>query len=124
MTAGAATTILIGLSKYVPHYPDYMAALALVISAFVPAVAAIESLYEPRRMWIVYNGTLVALYGLSDELEFATLAQNLPPEGLKTYFDRLESILGDADSSWQKQRLSSAERDAKTEADRTAEPAK
>lgn len=119
VTIGVLTTILIGIIKYVSVSwvtPDHMIASAFVLSSFVPLVSAIESIYEPRRMWIVYNGTVVALYGLSDELEFETLGNEIQPARLKAFFDRFESILGDANANWQKQRLSSVERDAENDA--------
>jgi hypothetical protein len=121
VTIGVLTTILLGLNKYFPDdWHDCVSATAFVLSAFVSLVLAFESIYEPRRMWIVYNGTLVSLYGLSDELEFENLGGEIQPTSLKVFFDRFEGILRDANANWQKQRLSSADRDAENDSKKDA----
>ena len=116
VAAGASTTVLLGIKPYCAQWEAQISILALMISAFVPVALAWEAFFDYRWLWVRYNATLMALYSISDDLNFRELGSTLSSEDVKGFYDRLETALKENDSAWFDKRMS----DIKAEQDRTA----
>lgn len=105
---GVGSTIVLGIKPYIEKsWPaEWLGALALILTALVPIVAAWESFFDYRWMWARYTAVLNTLYGISDDLEFA-MSQNTLPDvtTVRTLYDKLQSALQEADKDWTAKRL-------------------
>jgi hypothetical protein len=116
VASGAATTVLLGIKPYFADWEAEISIVALLISAFVPVALAWEAFFDYRWLWVRYNATLMALYSISDDLNFRELGSTLSSEDVKGFYDRLETTLKENDSAWFDKRMS----DIKAEQDRAA----
>jgi len=94
----AATTVVLGLQGF-ETYRVLLKNVALILSASVTVIAAWESFFNHRELWVRYTATLGLLRGLQSDLEYAC-AGNIQAEGLDVFHDRLNAILRETNASW------------------------
>src|SRR5262245_41007922 len=104
---GALTTILLGL-KSNPLFADqdnWFSAVALVLSAGTTVIATWDAFFDHRWLWIRYTSTLVSLYSISDDLEYAAANTNsMPKAELDGLYGRLQEALKDTNAAWVEKR--------------------
>lgn len=118
---GGLTTVLLGIKKYFPHSEEDLTLVAFLVSACVPIAVAIESFYDYRRAWIRSNVVLMALYGVSDELEFKSARGMVAPDEAQLLFGKFEAALKGSNDEWSKDHVSAlnADKAAEKKAEKT-----
>jgi hypothetical protein len=102
----ATTTVLIGLNQSSNNL-KILSAIALITSASITVVNAWDGVYQYRRRWVQYSGTLMRLKGLKFDIEYAKikLGDNLSLEAVDQFKEIYQNILRDANEGWKEDRL-------------------
>lgn len=99
----ALTTILIGVGQI--YEIKAVSIAALVTSALLGVITAIDSLYTYRKRWIQNNDTLMQLYELNSQINYQkTLKGNLVQEDIDKFHHCYQDILRQASGSWKEDR--------------------
>jgi hypothetical protein len=102
----ATITILLGL-KVQDDYARIFQGIALVLSAIITVMNAIEAFYDHRSLWIQRTITLSRLYSLRADLRFTMEGlqdSELDITILRNYMNRYETILEEDMLKWLKMR--------------------
>ena len=111
----AATTILLGL-KVEDDLAGIFQSVALVLSALITVLNAVEAFYDHRSLWIRRTVTLSKLYELRAELKYATAGleeSEIDIKILDKFMRQYERILKDDLKSWLKLRQDNSPLDEK-----------
>ncbi len=98
LTAGS--TLLAGVALQAPGASSEIALAILALSAASGLVTSIEGVRKPAELWVHERATFLALKDLRREVEFSTNDAS-SFETLETYFQRMQSLLGDSARKWQ-----------------------
>lgn len=102
----ASVTVLLGL-KVNENLAGILQSIALVLSAVITVLNAVEAFYDHRSLWIRRTVTLSKLYALRSELNFVTAGveeSEIDIKSLERFLRRYERILQDDLRSWLKMR--------------------
>lgn len=102
----ATVTVLLGL-KVDENLAGIFQGIALVLSAVITVLNAVEAFFDHRSLWIRRTVTLSRLYTLRSNLDFVTAgvdASELDVKILERFRHRYEHILQDDLKSWLKMR--------------------
>jgi Protein of unknown function (DUF4231) len=101
----AFTTVCIGVSQAYDYKP--IATIALVTSAGMAVLTAVDGFYSYRRLWVRNNDTLMNLRELRSNINYAKAAygENLTIEDIDRWRDKYQEILRAANAAWQEERL-------------------
>jgi hypothetical protein len=102
----AATTVLLGL-KVDASLAVIFQSVALILSAMITVLTAVEAFYDHRSLWIRRTVTLSRLYGLRTDLNYSTAGlpeSEIDVKALDRFMRRYERILQDDLKSWLKMR--------------------
>ncbi len=91
--AAAATTALIGLSKYNENLEDVLQVSALIISAALTIVLSWDKLFQHKELWLISARGLRKFFELKEDIDHAEKTGSLTPELLKDLYARYKSIL-------------------------------
>lgn len=111
IVVGVLTTVLLGIKKYFPHAEEDLTLAAFLVSACVPIAVAIESFYDYRRAWIRSNAALMALYHVSEKLEFKRAGGIVFPDEAQQLFDQFEAALKGSNDEWSKDHVNALNAD-------------
>lgn len=129
--AGAITILLgvkvDGLATHLHLTVDGLATIlkdvALVLGAIITVLNAIEAFYDHRSLWIRETATLVRLYSLKTDMNYAVAGlegSEIDVASLNKFKDRYESILADDLNAWLKLRANAPLETAATVASETS----
>lgn len=102
----ATVTVLLGL-KVAEDLARIFQGIALVLSALITVLNAVEAFYDHRSLWIRRTVTLARLYTLRSDLNFVTAGADESELDIKTlerFRNRYDHILQDDLKSWLKTR--------------------
>ena len=123
--AGTLATIALGIKGYVDDdmAVDRLSMLALMLSAIVPVLAAWETFFDYRWLWIRYTATLNALYAISDDLDYEIHRDTVDQKKLDVFYARLQAVLQDTDGAWSARRVQALKQeDDKAQSDAAKSP--
>lgn len=98
----AATTVLLGLQSgvFASHKPVVLD-IALTVSSLVTVLAAIESFFDFRGLWVRYTEARVRLVWLQRRLRFlASGDETIDDKILEGLFESYEKILAECHDAW------------------------
>lgn len=112
VSLGAMTTILLGVKDVGDEV--ILKNIALVLSACVTIVGAVDSLFHHRALWIRYTETVTSLYSIKSDLEYAiaTRATTLTAEQVDRAYQRFQEVLRLTNQWWSAERKSNAKLDS------------
>lgn len=98
---GAVNTAILGF-KISDANSDITRNIAIVISAVVSILSALEGYFNHQAVWIRYNITLSQLKSLKAELEYLTTPgqQLIKEENIDHLFVRYQSVLSETNEMW------------------------
>ena len=101
----ATTTVLIGLNQSSNNL-KILSAIALITSAGITVVNAWDGVYQYRRRWVQSNDTLMKLYELRFDIEYAKnrSGDNLSSEAVDQFKKRYQDILRETNEGWKEDR--------------------
>jgi hypothetical protein len=107
VTLGALATMALGVKGYfTAHWEHILSGFALCSTAAIPILAAWESFFDHRWLWIQYTETLGTLYSISDDLEYAVASGDpLTKDVLDGLYARLQRALATTSAAWSEKRL-------------------
>ena len=103
-TLAAVTTIAVGASKmFSPGWIGSTALplMALLTSGMVSVLAAWTALFSNRKLWVINNTTLAALYELQSDIEFRKkdTSNSVSPTEANEFYERLKKIINESESA-------------------------
>ncbi|WP_428911463.1 DUF4231 domain-containing protein [Niallia sp. Krafla_26] len=101
IVGSAIVTILLGLKSIGDL--DILADITLILSALITMFNGIEGFYNHRGLWVKDVKTLTSLRELKRDVEFYTageLEENLSPEALAEFKNRLQRICSEDVRMW------------------------
>jgi hypothetical protein len=109
---GLLTTVLLGLqlSENTPESTTLIIKnVAIVTSALVTFVNAVDAFFNHRALWIRYTTTLSQLDVIKTQLDYLVAGSGQEPKekDIDQLFERYRSILDETNSSWAELRKSS-----------------
>jgi SMODS and SLOG-associating 2TM effector domain 1 len=100
----ALTTVAVGAAKM--FSPGWIGAtglplLALVTSGGASVVTAWAALFSNRKLWVLNNTTIAALYELQSDIDFRKRDESAEVSAAEAaeFFGRLKKIINDAESA-------------------------
>jgi hypothetical protein len=114
---GSLTTVLLGLknnSLFSKHEP-LISAIALGTSALVTFASTWDSFFDYRWLWIRYTQTLGNLYGILDDLDYATAGREVTSEQLDALYLQFQRTLEETNTAWIEKRERESTLDKKRE---------
>ena len=102
--AAATTSVLIGLSKFIPALSDVLQALALVISAIGGVLVAWDKLFDHKRLWILSASMYNDFENLQQDLLHAEKTNTLSDSTLKTFYGQYKQVMQRGKTEWEQLR--------------------
>jgi len=103
-TLAAITTIAVGAAKM--FGPGWIGAtglplLALITSGMASVLAAWTALFANRKLWVINNTTLAALYELQSDIAFRKkdTKTDIAAQEVNDFYGRLKKIISEAESA-------------------------
>jgi hypothetical protein len=113
---GTMTTLLLGL-KTSPIFDwqqqNYIAAVALVLSALIPIFSAWDAFFDYRWLWIRFATAQEALDRILNDMEYASKNGELSSQELDDFHQQFRSTLQETNSEWKAHRTSLEPSEAK-----------
>lgn len=99
---GLFTTILIGMHGIDASAQPVISNMALIFSALITALGAIDSYLDHRSLWIRYTTTYNQLMNLQSKLEYiiAGDSNNIDDSKVDEIFDELQQIMKATNNDW------------------------
>jgi hypothetical protein len=98
----AFTTILIGLQSFGSSLEPIIKDAALIFSAMVTALSAIDAFYNHRALWIRYTATSNDLKTVQSKLQYllAGNRENVEENRIDELFEEFHRILNETNEYW------------------------
>jgi hypothetical protein len=108
---GSLTTLLIGLKSNLlfSEYDNEFSALALLASALIPVLSALDAFIDPRWLWVRHTAAQTSLVLILDELNYAAAKGSLSGARLDSFHDEVERIIKEAADDWLSKRSKTTE---------------
>jgi hypothetical protein len=103
---GLLTTVLIGIHSVSPTIQPFITDIALLFSALLTALGAIDAFFDHRALWIRYTTTSNELKTLRSKLRYllADGKENIDDTQIDSLFEGFHKILNETNSEWLKLR--------------------
>ena len=83
--------------------------LAIILSASAAVINTWGAFYDYRWFWATYTTTLIALYAISDDLEYEMASgDGISQDRINFFYSRLQNTLREAATSWSQKRMQEA----------------
>ncbi len=100
--AGAATTVLLGINVD-PGWSASLKNIALVLSALITVISAIEAFFDNRALWIRQFVTLMRLHDLKRDVQYYVAGAELAEieiEQLNKFKERFDNVIQENIREW------------------------
>ena len=96
----ALTTVLIGLASYLQEYATQFQVLALLTSSSLTVVAAWDSLFRHKKLWVIQASVLHKFYELRNDIKHMEKSKQLTAEVVNQFYIRYKEIYGSLNQKW------------------------
>lgn len=110
--SSALITLLVGIQDSVPHSPEnkslvdfWFKLFVLLFGGISTVLAAWDSFYNHKQLWLNYSETRNHLRALSLEISLIPKEQRSDEELLYKYMERYNLILAESNEKWKKLRF-------------------
>jgi len=102
--AGATTATLLGLSKYIVDWENWLQAAALIISGILSVVVAWDNLFDHKRLWIISSKGNREFLRLKEDISHSEATETLTDELGQEFYARYNEILETMNTEWDRLR--------------------
>ena len=97
----AISAIILGLNLNTFWFENTARIIALIIASSISVISAYEVFFDNKQMWLVNNKTLMKLYKLSFDIEFAEKS-NMPinEDMIENFRQEYQEILDETNKMW------------------------
>lgn len=102
VTCGAITTILLGLHSLPTSWQPVLKDLALISSALVTFIGAIDAFYNYRALWVRYTVTYTNLRAIEANLDYLTVGglDQVSDANVDRLFKQFQLVLDETNANW------------------------